>query len=36
VDIVPTPLLLLELPMDKLAEQFSLGSHYFSHVGRWW
>jgi hypothetical protein len=41
VDIVPTPLLLLELlkcllPLDKLTEQFSLGSHYFSHVGRWW
>jgi hypothetical protein len=40
VGIVPT-MLLLELlkrllPLNKLAEQLSLGSHYFSHVGRWW
>jgi hypothetical protein len=40
VDIVPTPLLLELLkhllPLNKLAEQLGLGSHYFSHVGWWW
>jgi hypothetical protein len=40
VDIVPT-LLLLELlkrllPLNKLAEQLSVGGHYFNHVGLWW
>jgi hypothetical protein len=41
VDFMPSSLmgqLLLKclLPLDKLAEQFGLASHHFSHVGRWW
>jgi hypothetical protein len=37
---VPTPLTLellkCLLPLNKLAEQLGLGSHYFSHIGQWW
>jgi hypothetical protein len=40
VDIVPTPLLLellkRLLSLNKLVEKLGLGSHCFSHVGRWW